>query len=90
MLKIDMMNINFQHPLLKFQTISVFLILIMLAACTEPYAVPKKGENEKNTRVIFEEDVEKEKNIQGDEQIIKIRKKSKKKFSNSKKSKSKS
>ena len=67
-----MMNINFQHPLLKFQTIAVFLILIMLAACTEPYAVPKKGENEKNTRVIFEEDIEKEKNIQGDEQIIEI------------------
>jgi len=67
-----MMNINFQHPLLKFQTIAVFLILIMLVACTEPYTVPKKGENEKNTRVIFEEDIEKEKNIQGDEQIIEI------------------
>jgi type IV pilus assembly protein PilQ len=66
------MNINFQHPLLKFQTIAVFLILIMLVACTEPYTVPKKGENEKNTRVIFEEDIEKEKNIQGDEQIIEI------------------
>ena len=65
-----MMNINFQHPLLKFQTIAVFLILIMLVACTEPYTVPKKGENEKNTRVIFEEDIEIEKNIQGDEQII--------------------
>ena len=67
-----MMNINFQHPLLKFQTIAVFLIIIMLVACTEPYTVPKKGENEKNTRVIFEEDIEKEKNIQGDEQIIEI------------------
>ena len=67
-----MMNINFQHPLLKFQTIAVFLILIMLVACTEPYTVPKKGENEKDTRVIFEEDIEKEKNIQGDEQIIEI------------------
>ena len=67
-----MMNINFQHPLLKFQTIAVFLILIMLVACTEPYTVPKKGENEKNTRVIFEEDIEKEKNIQGEEQIIEI------------------
>ena len=67
-----MMNINFQHPLLKLQTIAIFLILIMLAACTEPYAVPKKGENEKNTRVIFEDDIEKEKNIQGDEQIIEI------------------
>jgi type IV pilus assembly protein PilQ len=66
------MNINFQHPLLKFQTIAVFLILIMLVACTEPYTVPKKGENEKNTRVIFEEDIEKEKNIQGEEQIIEI------------------
>ena len=67
-----MMNNNFQHPLLKFQTIAVFLILIMLVACAEPYTVPKKGENEKNTRVIFEEDIEKEKNIQGDEQIIEI------------------
>jgi type IV pilus assembly protein PilQ len=73
------MNINFQHPLLKFQTIAVFLILIMLVACTEPYTVPKKGENEKNTRVIFEEDIEKEKNIQGDEQIIEIVKNQKEK-----------
>ena len=74
-----MMNINFQHPLLKFQTIAVFLILIMLVACTEPYTVPKKGENEKNTRVIFEEDIEKEKNIQGEEQIIEIVKNQKEK-----------
>ena len=74
-----MMNINFQHPLLKFQTIAVFLILIMLVACAEPYTVPKKGENEKNTRVIFEEDIEKEKNIQGDEQIIEIVKNQKEK-----------
>ena len=73
-----MMNINFQHPLLKFQTIAVFLILIMLVACAEPYTVPKKGENEKNTRVIFE-DIEKEKNIQGDEQIIEIVKNQKEK-----------
>jgi type IV pilus assembly protein PilQ len=73
------MNINFQHPLLKFQTIAVFLILIMLVACAEPYTVPKKGENEKNTRVIFEEDIEKEKNIQGDEQIIEIVKNQKEK-----------
>ena len=49
-----MMNINFQHPLLKLQTIAFFLMLIMLAACTAPYAVPKKGENEKNTRDMFE------------------------------------
>ena len=74
-----MMNINFQHPLLKFQTIAVFLILIMLVACTDPYTVPKKGENEKNTRVIFEEGIEKEKNIQGDEQIIEIVKNQKEK-----------
>ena len=67
-----MMNINFQHPLLILQTTAFLLMLIILAACTEPYAVPKKGENEKNTRVIFEEDIEKEKNIQGDEQIIEI------------------
>ena len=74
-----MMNINFPHPLLKFQTIAVFLILIMLVACTDPYTVPKKGENEKNTRVIFEEGIEKEKNIQGDEQIIEIVKNQKEK-----------
>ena len=67
-----MMNINFQHPLLKLQTIAFFLMLIMLAACTAPYAVPKKGENEKNTRDIFGEDIDKEKNIQGNEQIIEI------------------
>ena len=47
-----MMNINFQHPLLKFQTIAVFLILIMLVACTEPFTVPKKGENEKISKVM--------------------------------------
>ena len=74
-----MMNINFQHPLLKFQTIAVFLILIMLVACTDPYTVPKKGENEKNTRVIFEDGIEKEKNIQGDEQIIELVKNQKEK-----------
>ena len=66
-----MMNINFQHPLLKFQTIAFFLILIMLVACTGPYAVPKKGENKKDTRVIFE-DLEEERNIQGNEQISNI------------------
>ncbi len=67
-----MMIIKFQHPLLKLQTIAAFFMLIMLAACTEPFAVPKKGENEKNTRVIFEEGIEIEKNIQGDEQIVEI------------------
>ena len=74
-----MMNINFQHPLLKFQTIAVFLILIMLVACTDPYTVPKKGENEKNTRDIFGEDIDKEKNIQGNEQIVEIVKNQKEK-----------
>ena len=67
-----MMIIKFQHSLLKLQTIAAFFMLIMLAACTEPFAVPKKGENEKNTRVIFEEDIEIEKNIQGNEQIVEI------------------
>ena len=67
-----MMNINFQHPLLILQTTAFVLMLIILAACTEPYAVPKKGEDEKNTRVIFEEDIDKEKNIQGNEQISNI------------------
>ena len=67
-----MMNINFQHPLLILQTTAFLLMLIILAACTEPYSVPKKGEDEKNTRVIFEEDIDKEKNIQGDEQIVEL------------------
>ena len=67
-----MMNINFQHPLLILQTTAFVLMLLILAACTEPYAVPKKGEDEKNTRVIFEGDIDKEKNIQGDEQIVEL------------------
>ena len=67
-----MMNINFQHPLLILQTTAFLLMLIILAACVPPYAVPKKGEDEKNTRVIFEEDIDKEKNIQGDEQIVEL------------------
>ena len=67
-----MMNINFQHPLLILQTTAFVLMLLILAACTEPYAVPKKGEDEKNTRVIFEGDMDKEKNIQGDEQIVEL------------------
>ena len=67
-----MMNINFQHPLLILQTTALLLMLIILAACVPPYAVPKKGEDEKNTRVIFEEDIDKEKNIQGDEQIVEL------------------
>ena len=67
-----MMNINFQHPLLILQTTALLLMLIILAACVPPYAVPKKGEDEKNTRVIFEEDIDTEKNIQGDEQIVEL------------------
>jgi len=67
-----MMNINFRHLLLILQTSAFLLMLIILAACTEPYSVPKKGENEKNTRVIFEGDIDKEKNIQGDEQIVEL------------------
>ena len=67
-----MMNINFQHPLLILQTTAFLLMLIILAACVPPYAVPKKGEDEKNTRVIFEDDIDKEKNIQGDEQIVEL------------------
>ena len=67
-----MMNINFQHPLLIIQTTAFLLMLIILAACVPPYAVPKKGEDEKNTRVIFEEDIDTEKNIQGDEQIVEL------------------
>ena len=56
---------------MKVQTIVAFLILVLLVACTGPYAVPKKGENKKNTRVIFE-DMEEEKNIQSNEQISNI------------------
>ena len=67
-----MMNINFRHLLLILQTSAFLLMLIILAACTEPYSVPKKGEDEKNTRVIFEEDIDTEKNIQGDEQIVEL------------------
>ena len=67
-----MMNINFRHPLLILQTTAFLLMLIILAACVPPYAVPKKGEDEKNTRVIFEEDIDTEKNIQGDEQIVEL------------------
>ena len=67
-----MMNINFQHPLLILQTTAFVLMLLILAACVPPYAVPKKGEDEKNTRVIFEEDIDTEKNIQGDEQIVEL------------------
>ena len=67
-----MLNINFQHPLLILQTTAFLLMLIILAACVPPYAVPKKGEDEKNTRVIFEEDIDTEKNIQGDEQIVEL------------------
>ena len=67
-----MMNISFQHPLLILQTTAFVLMLIILAACVPPYAVPKKGEDEKNTRVIFEEDIDTEKNIQGDEQIVEL------------------
>ena len=77
-----MMILNFQHPLFKLQTITAFLMLIILAACTDPYAVPKKGKNEENTRVIFEEDVEKEKNIQGNEQIAELVKDQKAKVKN--------
>ena len=67
-----MMNINFQHPLLILQTTAFLLMIIILTACVPPYAVPKKGEDEKNTRVIFEEDIDTEKNIQGDEQIVEL------------------
>ena len=63
--------INSQYSLLRLQTIAFFLMLIMLTACFPPYSVPKKGEHEENTRVIFE-DNEKEKNIQGNEQIVEI------------------
>jgi len=62
------MFVNYKNVLLKIFPI----ILILLTSCTGPYSVPKKGENDKNTRVIFEEGIEIEKNIQDTEQISKL------------------
>ena len=62
------MFVNYKNVLLKIFPI----LLILLTSCTGPYSVPKKGENEKNTRVIFEEGIEIEKNIQDTEQISKL------------------
>ena len=62
------MFLHYKNVLLKIFPI----LLIVLTSCTGPYSVPKKGENDKATRVIFEEGIEKEKNIQDNEQISKI------------------
>ena len=48
------MFVNYKNVLLKIFPI----LLILLTSCTGPYSVPKKGENDKNTRVIFEEGIE--------------------------------
>ena len=45
--------------------ITFLALIIILTSCTGPYSVPKKDEGDKDTRVIFEESIEKEKNIQG-------------------------
>ena len=62
------MFLHYKNVLLKIFPI----LLIVLTSCTGPYSVPKKGENDKATRVIFEEGIEKEKNIQDNEQISKL------------------
>ena len=62
------MFVNYNKILLKIFPI----LLILITSCTGPYSVPKKGEDEKDTRVIFEEGIEKEKNIQDTEQISKL------------------
>jgi len=56
---------------LKFLITSLTLIAI-LTSCTGPYSVPKKNEGDQDTRVIFEEGMEKEKNIQSNEQISQL------------------
>ena len=48
--------------------IAFIAIFSILASCTGPYSVPKKDEEDKGTRIIFEEGIETEKNIQGNEQ----------------------
>ncbi len=61
----------------------VFLLLtIALTACTGPYSVPKKEEGDQDTRIIFEEGIEKEKNIQSNEQITELVNEQKEKVKN--------
>ena len=44
-----------------FKLLMVFLaLIIVLPSCTGPYSVPKKEEGDKDTRVIFDESIEKE------------------------------
>ena len=52
--------------------IAFIAIFAILASCTGPYSVPKKDEEDKGTRIIFEEGIETEKNIQGNEQISQL------------------
>ncbi len=61
----------FQNYKLKL-FITLATLMVILFSCTGPYSVPKKGEKEKSSRVIFEEDIEIEKDIQGEKQIVKI------------------
>ena len=61
----------------------VFLaLIIVLTSCTGPYSVPKKEEGDKDTRVIFDESIEKEKNIQANEQITQLVNEQKEKVKN--------
>ena len=52
--------------------IGLLSFIIILTSCTGPYSVPKKEEGDQDSRVIFEEGIEKEKNIQANEQISKL------------------
>jgi len=71
------LNIN------TFKLLMIFLaLIIVLASCTGPYSVPKKDEGDKDTRVIFEESIEKEKNIQANEQITQLVNEQKEKVKN--------
>ena len=66
-----------------FKLLMVFLaLIIVLTSCTGPYSVPKKEEGDKDTRVIFEESIEKEKNIQANEQITQLVNEQKEKVKN--------
>ena len=57
----------------NLKSLITFLVLILiLTSCTGPYSVPKKDEGDQDTRIIFEEGIEKEKDIQGNEQISQL------------------
>ena len=44
----------------NLKSLITFLVLILiLTSCTGPYSVPKKDEGDQDTRIIFEEGIEK-------------------------------